>query len=171
VLLLLNLLPFGSEQQYFLQATRKLINHYFKISWFKNFLFCLEYFSSQSIHFYYFSSTVAYLLEQERISLLMIRRYVIVKDRTMKLGRFLMKLFAMKTPFRDSSWSERSGASMKQVVWRIIRTTNIGDLWRKTIGCCTIICQKSPPHTHKVNQQHISRMAVQRILKNQVSSI
>jgi len=41
---------------------------------------------------------------------------MIVKDRTMKLGRFLTKLFAMKIqPLRDPPWSEWSDVSMKLV--------------------------------------------------------
>jgi len=59
---------------------------------------------------------MAYLSEREKISFRMMREDEVIKDRTMKLGRFLTKLSAMKIqPFRDPPWSERSGASMKRI--------------------------------------------------------
>jgi len=88
---------------------------------------------------------MAYLSERERISLL-IMWGGIIKNRTMKLGRFLIKLFAMKAqPFRDPPWIKRSGASMKRIARknRQISGRLISVTYEEKPLDCTIICRNS----------------------------
>jgi len=133
------------------------INYYFKISWFKIFSYCLEYFSSRSIHSYYFSSTMAYLSERERIPFLMMRGW----------GDHQRSYNEVRQIFNKTFCDENAAVSRFTVrtVRRFNKTISVKNrqisgqsilAWRKTTRCCTIICQKSPPQHNKSAIWHVA---------------
>jgi len=144
--------------------------HYFKISWFKHFLYYLECFSSQIIFIFIIFHLRWLIFQNERkYFFLWCGDGVIVKDHTIKLGSFLMKLFAMKTAISRSTvertircFNETNNMKNCQIPGR----PNISDLCRKTIGCCTIICRKFPSqHAQSKSATWHYRTVVQKILK------